>query len=240
MSIVGRSGCGKSTLLNLLQRFYLPEEGEILIDGTDIKDFDIHYLRSKYGAVGQEPILINDTIGECVRYGCPTASEAEVFAACEKANAIKFIMNGVDSDEEERVSILGNSKTQQHIRAGEKEGVGFDKMVGFNGSHLSGGQKQRIAIARMLMLNPVIFLFDEVTSALDMENEAKIMQLQKKASKGKTTLNISHKLESLRDAEEIIMMDEGRVVERGTFEQLRNREGYFTNLRKTMSSKILE
>ena len=97
-SIVGRSGCGKSTLINLLQRFYLPDEGDIFIDGINIKHFDIHYLRSRYGAVGQEPILINDTIAECVRYGCPTASEAEVFAACERANAIKFIMNGVDSD----------------------------------------------------------------------------------------------------------------------------------------------
>lgn len=173
---MGPSGCGKSTIIQLLQRFYLPESGSITIDGLELRDYDIHYLRSKFGVVSQEPMLFNLSFRENIRYNKYEATEKEIRMVAEEAKATAFIE--------------GNEKID-HIEA---SGEGFDRNVGLKGSHISGGQKQRVAIARAILRNPEILLLDEATSALDAENERKVQESLDNIMKKKTTLAIAHRI----------------------------------------------
>jgi len=171
VALVGTSGCGKSTCIQLVQRFYDPIEGRVLIDGVDLKDLNVGWLRDNVGIVGQEPALFEMTIRENIRMGRPAASDAEIEEATRKSNAYNFIM-----------------------ALPEK----FNTNVGERGASLSGGQKQRIAIARALVRNPTILLLDEATSALDNESESIVQDALEKASAGRTTLVVAHRLSTIR------------------------------------------
>ncbi|VEN35825.1 unnamed protein product [Callosobruchus maculatus] len=193
VALVGSSGCGKSTIVQLVQRFYDPTAGEILLDGTNLKDLNLTWLRDQIGSVGQEPVLFATTIKENIKYGNPIASDQEIIEAAKKANAHGFI------------SKLPN---------------GYNTLVGERGAQLSGGQKQRIAIARALIRNPVILLLDEATSALDNTSEAKVQAAIDSASKNYTTIVIAHRLSTIRNANKILVFSNGKVVEEGTHDEL--------------------
>ncbi|XP_031626047.1 multidrug resistance protein homolog 65 [Contarinia nasturtii] len=193
VALVGDSGNGKSTCLQLLQRFYDPDDGQVLIDGCDIRTLNINMLRSNIATVGQEPILFSTTIGENIRYGKPDATDKDVVAAAMQSGAHDFI---------------------------DKLPQGYNTMVGEKGSQLSGGQKQRIAIARAMIQNPKILLLDEATSALDYQSEKFVQETLDKASKGRTTITVSHRLSAIRNADRILFIDKGLVIEDGTHNQL--------------------
>ena len=187
--MVGESGSGKSTVISLLERFYNPDSGHILLDGVDIKEFRLSWLRQQMGLVGQEPILFNESIRANIAYGKEGgATEAEIIAAAEAANAQEFI------------SSLPN---------------GYDTNVGERGTQLSGGQKQRIAIARAMLKDPKILLLDEATSALDAESERVVEEALDKVSVDRTTVVVAHRLTTIRDADLIAVMKNGAVAERG-------------------------
>ena len=193
VAFVGESGCGKSTTFQMLERFYDPNQGQILIDDVDIKDYNLRSMRFQIGFVGQEPILFEGTIKENLQFGKPDANEDEMKQALQQANAWEFV-----------------SKLEK----------GLDTNVGVAGSQLSGGQKQRIAIARALIKSPNILLLDEATSALDRTNELAIQQTLDEISKGRTTLVIAHRLSTIQDADLICFFKEGSIVEKGTHEEL--------------------
>ncbi|GFO46406.1 multidrug resistance protein 1 [Plakobranchus ocellatus] len=203
VALVGQSGCGKSTVVQLLQRFYDPDAGKVCLDGVDIRDINIRWLRQHIGIVGQEPVLFATTIAENIKYGREGATMEEVIRACKNANAYDFIMKMPD---------------------------GFDTHVGERGAQLSGGQKQRIAIARALVKNPRILLLDEATSALDTESEAVVQDALDKASKGRTTLVIAHRLSTIIGADAIFVFNKGLVAERGTHAQLMAQRGIYYEL----------
>jgi subfamily B ATP-binding cassette protein MsbA len=193
---VGPSGAGKSTLTDLLARFYDPIEGSIEIDGIDIRKIRIRDLRNLIGLVTQEPILFNDTVFNNITYGSSIVSQELVYNAAKLANAHEFI---------------------------EKLPQGYHTIIGGKGKFLSGGERQRIAIARALYKNPEILIFDEATSHLDPESESKIQQAIKNMLKNRTALVIAHRLSTIRDCERIIVMDNGKIVEEGTYgEVLKN------------------
>ncbi|KAM7343054.1 ATP-dependent translocase ABCB1-like [Cochliomyia hominivorax] len=193
VALVGSSGCGKSTCIQLLQRFYDPEEGNVFINNINLKEINIKWLRERIGVVSQEPVLFGTTIYENIRYGREDATKEQIEAAAKAANAMVFI---------------------------NKLPNGFDTLVGERGAQLSGGQKQRIAIARALVRNPEILLLDEATSALDTACEAKVQAALEKASNGRTTVIIAHRLSTIRNADRIIVMNKGTVVESGTHDEL--------------------
>uniref|UniRef100_A0A8B9YNS3 ATP binding cassette subfamily B member 4 n=1 Tax=Bos mutus grunniens TaxID=30521 RepID=A0A8B9YNS3_BOSMU len=186
VALVGNSGCGKSTVVQLVQRLYDPDVGSIIIDGQDIRTFNVKYLREIIGVVSQEPVLFATTIAENIRYGRGNVTMDEIKQAVKEANAYEFIM-----------------------RLPQK----FDTLVGERGAQLSGGQKQRIAIARALVRNPKILLLDEATSALDTESEAEVQAALDKAREGRTTIVIAHRLSTIRNADVIAGFDDGVVVE---------------------------
>ncbi|PIA37911.1 hypothetical protein AQUCO_02900042v1 [Aquilegia coerulea] len=187
VALVGESGCGKSTIISLLQRFYDPTSGEIMLDGTDIKKFQLRWLRQQMGLVSQEPLLFNDTIRANIAYGKEgEATEAEIFAAAEAANAHKFI-----------------SAMNQ----------GYDTLVGERGVQLSGGQKQRVAIARAILKAPKILLLDEATSALDTESERVVQAALEQIMVGRTTIVVAHRLSTIKGADLIAVMKNGAIVE---------------------------
>lgn len=198
VALVGRSGSGKTTLTRLLMRFYDPDSGKITIDGVDIKKFTKSTLRSFMGVVPQEPILFNNTIAYNIGYGADSPSKAEIVAAARIANLDKFINTLKD---------------------------GFDTQVGERGIKLSGGQKQRLAIARMILSNPDIIIFDEATSQLDSENERKIQQAFWRASENKSTIIIAHRLSTAMHANRIIVLENGKIIESGTHAELLLNEG---------------
>lgn len=198
VAFVGHSGVGKTTLVKLLMRFYDPQTGSITIDGVNIKDFNKSQLRSFMGVVPQEPILFNNTIGYNIAYGKDNATQKEIVAAAKMANLDDFI---------------------------EKLPRQFDTQVGERGVKLSGGQKQRLAIARMILSNPDIIIFDEATSQLDSESEKKIQDAFWKAAKDKTTLIIAHRLSTIIRADRIVVMKNGRIVEVGSHSDLLSRPG---------------
>merc|ERR1719322_66507 len=205
VALVGHSGCGKSTIVQLLQRFYDCNEGEILIDGTNIKKFNVKWLRQQMGLVAQEPVLFDLTIKENILLGDVTRklTDEDVIAAATLANAHSFV----------------TSLPQ-----------GYDTMVGSKGGQLSGGQKQRIAIARALIREPKFLLLDEATSALDYESEKVVQAALESASKGRTCLVVSHRLSTIQSADKIFVIDDGQVVEVGTNDELMALKGAYYNL----------
>ena len=192
-ALIGSSGTGKSTLADLLPRFYDVEEGQITIGGTDIRDFSVHDLRSLMGNVNQEAILFNDTFYNNITFGVEDATMEQVENAARVANAYDFIM------------------------ASEQ---GFDTNIGDRGCKLSGGQRQRISIARAILKNPSILILDEATSALDTESERLVQEALDRLMRNRTTLVIAHRLSTIRNADLICVMHEGRIVERGTHDEL--------------------
>uniref|UniRef100_A0A8D2CWV4 P-type phospholipid transporter n=1 Tax=Sciurus vulgaris TaxID=55149 RepID=A0A8D2CWV4_SCIVU len=203
VALVGNSGCGKSTTVQLMQRLYDPDEGTISIDGQDIRNFNVRYLREIIGVVSQEPVLFSTTIAENIRYGRGNVTMDEIKKAVKEANAYEFIM-----------------KLPQK----------FDTLVGERGAQLSGGQKQRIAIARALVRNPKILLLDEATSALDTESEAEVQAALDKAREGRTTIVIAHRLSTIRNADVIAGFEDGVIVEQGSHRELMKKEGVYFKL----------
>ena len=193
IGLVGSSGSGKSTLINLIARFYKVTEGEILIDGVNINDVKLSSLRSQIGIVLQEPFLFHGTIAENIRYGRPDATFDEVVEAARLANAHKFIMNLPD---------------------------GYDTRIGERGVGLSGGEKQRISIARAILKNPRILILDEATSAVDTETERLIQEAIDRLTSGRTTIAIAHRLSTLQNADRLIVLQDGKIVESGTHDEL--------------------
>ena len=203
VAIVGASGAGKSTLVDLIPRFYDPSGGSVRIDGTDIRDVALSDLRSLMGNVNQDPILFNDTIFGNIAFGVEGATREQVEAAARIANAHDFIM--------------------------EKE-EGYDTNIGDRGVKLSGGQRQRISIARAILKNPPILILDEATASLDTESERIVQDALDRLMSSRTTIAIAHRLSTVRNADEIIVMDEGRIVERGRHEDLLEKNGYYRKL----------
>ena len=203
VALVGQSGSGKSTLVDLVPRYHDVSSGEVLIDGTDIKDLKIKSLRSLIGNVNQEAILFNDTIFNNIAFGVEGATKEQVIAAAKIANAHDFIM--------------------------EKE-HGYETNIGDRGNKLSGGQRQRISIARAILKNPPILILDEATSALDTESERLVQEALDRLTTTRTTIAIAHRLSTIKNSDEICVMHEGEIVERGTHEELIRLNGYYKKL----------
>eukprot|EP00357_Protocruzia_adherens_P030857 CAMPEP_0115014368 /NCGR_PEP_ID=MMETSP0216-20121206/26032_1 /TAXON_ID=223996 /ORGANISM="Protocruzia adherens, Strain Boccale" /LENGTH=1183 /DNA_ID=CAMNT_0002384085 /DNA_START=254 /DNA_END=3805 /DNA_ORIENTATION=+ len=207
VALVGQSGCGKSTVMRVLLRFYEKTEGSIFIDGHLLENINIKQLRTMIKFVAQEPLLFNISIKENIRYAYPEATDDQIEEAARLANAEDFITS-----------------------APEK----YDRIVGLGGNKLSGGQKQRIAIARAIVSNPKILLFDEATSALDSKSEKLIQSALEKVSQGKTTLTIAHRLDTIKNCDNICVVDNGAIVEQGTEGQLLDRRGMYYHLRHSL------
>ena len=228
IALVGESGCGKSTVLQLIQRLYDLDQGQLSVQGQDVKCLNVPKLRSSLGLVSQEPVLFNRSIKENIEYGANErdVSMEEVVAVARMANIHQF------------VSALPE---------------GYDTLVGSRGSQLSGGQKQRIAIARMLLRNPTVLLLDEATSALDAESEKVVQDKLKfnshiinisqvvqealdKAQQGRTSITIAHRLSTIKNCEQIYVVEKGRIVEHGTHDQLISKRSTYFKLWNSSSS----
>ena len=203
VGIVGTTGSGKSTLVNLLMRFYDNYEGEILVDGENIKNIDLQYFRSQIGYVQQDPMMFSDTVYNNIAYGKPDAHVEEVIHAAEVANAHEFIARQPD---------------------------GYDTVLGERGVGLSGGERQRVSIARAVLKNPSLLIFDEATAAVDSETEHLIQEAIERLISGRTTLMIAHRLSTLRKANRIIVVDQGRIIENDTPEALMELKGKYYKL----------
>jgi ATP-binding cassette subfamily B protein len=212
VALVGHTGAGKSTAMALLQRLWDPIEGRITIDGQDLRGVTLESLRSQIGVVFQESMLFNRSILDNLRVGNPDASDEEIEHACRMADAHEFII---------------------------RQPQGYETMIGERGSTLSGGQRQRLAIARALVKNPPILILDEATSALDAATEARVGRALKALMAGRTTFIIAHRLSTVRDADEILVFDNGRIVENGTFNELLAKRGRFAELVETQLSPAL-
>ncbi|MBU7591923.1 ABC transporter ATP-binding protein [Metabacillus halosaccharovorans] len=203
IGLIGATGSGKTSLTQLITRFYTPSSGQIVIDGKDIRDYSLHALRSNIGVVLQESFLFSSTIKSNISYGRPDASMETIIDAAKRAQAHDFIME------------LPN---------------GYDTMLGERGLGLSGGQKQRIAIARAICLNPSILILDDSTSAVDMTTEFNIQKALKEVMKGRTTFIIAHRISSLKHADEILVLENGLITERGNHEDLIRNDGYYKRI----------
>ena len=212
VALVGQTGAGKSTAMNLLQRLWDPVSGSIRIDGQDVRDVTLESLRRSIGVVFQESMLFNRSIRENLRIGRPNATDDELEQACRLADAHEFII---------------------------RQPKGYDTVVGERGSTLSGGQRQRLAIARALLKNPPILILDEATSALDAATEARVSRAMQTLMRGRTTFIIAHRLSTVREADEIMVFDGGRVVEHGSFDELLRMRGKFAELVDTQLSPQL-
>ncbi|MCW5683701.1 MAG: glucan ABC transporter ATP-binding protein/ permease [Pseudolabrys sp.] len=205
IALVGGTGAGKSTALAILHRVYDPQSGHVTIDGTDIRDITLASLRRKIGVVFQEPLLFNRSIAENLRVGNPDATDEQIREACRRAQALEFI---------------------------ERHAGGLNANVGERGRALSGGERQRLSIARALLKDPPILILDEATSALDAATETKVNAALDEVMKGRTSFVIAHRLATVRDATCILVFDQGRIVERGTFDELVAQGGLFAELAK--------
>jgi ABC-type multidrug transport system fused ATPase/permease subunit len=203
VAVVGSSGAGKSTIAALLSRLYDPTRGAVLLDGRDLRELDPHWLRRQIGVVAQEPMLFSSTIGDNIRYGKVEATDAEVEAAARAANAHEFV-----------------SRFPQ----------GYATRVGERGVQLSGGQKQRVAIARAVLKNPKILVLDEATSALDAESEHLVQEALDRLLEGRTTLVIAHRLSTVKNADRVLVLDGGRIVQQGTHAALVLEAGLYRKL----------
>ena len=208
IAIVGESGAGKSTLVDLIPRFWDVTGGRITIDGTDIRDLGVKDLRSLMGNVNQEPILFNDTIFNNIAFGVEGATEEDIIAAAKIANAHDFIMEKPE---------------------------GYQTNIGDRGSKLSGGQRQRLSIARAILKNPPILILDEATASLDTESEKIVQDALDRLMSSRTTIAIAHRLSTIKNADEIIVMHDGKIVERGTHDQLTALGGYYSKLNQMQS-----
>ena len=213
VAIVGPSGSGKSTIVNLIPRLWDPTAGSVTFDGTDVRDLTLHSLRDEVGVVTQETYLFNGTIRENLLYAKPDATEAEMIDACQKANIYDFIKNQPD---------------------------GLDTMVGNRGLKLSGGEKQRISIARALLKDPALLIFEEATSALDSISEAAIQAAINPLIEERTSILIAHRLSTILAADEILVVRDGEIVERGTHKDLVHAGGTYQELYETQFSKAIE
>ncbi|MEZ8411081.1 ATP-binding cassette domain-containing protein, partial [Vibrio splendidus] len=205
IGITGPSGSGKSTITRLLQRLYVPQHGQVLVDGMDLAIADPVSLRRNMSVVLQESILFSGSVAENIRLSQPQATDEEIRNAAQLAGALEFI-----------------------------EGLphGFNQPVGEKGGSLSGGQRQRIALARALLVNPRILLLDEATSALDYNSEAAIMSNMKEICRDRTVISIAHRLNTIRHADNILVLDKGQVCESGTHDELVEKEGLYAKLWK--------
>lgn len=208
VALVGQSGGGKSTMLDLIPRYYDVQEGEVLIDGINVRDLGIHDLRQLIGNVNQEAILFNDSFRNNITFGVEDADQAAVEQAARIANAHEFIMESPE---------------------------GYDTKVGDRGSRLSGGQRQRVSIARAVMKNPPILILDEATSALDTESERLVQDALERLMKSRTTIAVAHRLSTIKSADEICVLHEGSIVERGTHDELIQKDGYYKKLHDMQS-----
>ena len=203
VGLVGGTGSGKSTVVSLIPRFYDPTSGRVLIDGVDLRDYQLHPLRQQIGFVLQDTVLFSGTIRENIAYGRPDATDAEIVAAAKLANADEFIAR------------------MPH---------GYDSHVGERGDTLSGGQRQRIGIARAVVRNAPLLILDEPTAALDTESEHLVVEALTRLMKGRTVIMIAHRLSTIRGADKILVLDRGSVVEEGTHAELIAKGGAYAAL----------
>ena len=208
VALVGPSGGGKSTLADLIPRFYEPNSGEILIDGVGIKNYKLNSLRALMGIVTQESILFNDTIKNNISFGLDNFDDSKVIAAAKVANAHDFIMESPE---------------------------GYETVIGERGTKLSGGQRQRLSIARAVLKDPDILILDEATSALDSESEKLVQEALTNLMKNRTSLVIAHRLSTIQNADKIIVVEKGEIIQTGTHEELSGQSGLYQKLLKMQS-----
>lgn len=211
LGIVGRSGAGKTTLVNLISRLYDVNEGEIRIDGIPVKELGFRDLRRNVAMVSQDTYIFMGTVAENIAYANPDASREDIIRAAVLASAHEFISNMPD---------------------------GYDTVIGAAGKDLSGGEKQRISIARAILANPKILILDEATASVDTATEKAIQKSLNYLVKGRTTLSIAHRLSTLRDADRLVVIDEGKIAEEGTAEQLEQKQGIYYKLMKLQTESL--